>query len=366
MLPFTKIIAGASTNVVEPSDSEINQGNSVGTSYPSNVNNGYYRLMCQAIHALNAELINVVNTGGVTPNSDLTNVMTALDLLFPRKSSLGTASGKNTGTSSDDVPLLGVHSASDVLAGLTYIGSKPNFNYNSGNTITVTSGVFTFSDNSGRVKNSFSGTKTMSSWAAGSGNGGLDTGSVAANTWYYVFSIYNLTTLASDYLISASPTSPAMPAGYTKSERLSGFFKTNGSSSIIPFFLSSDGTWSCTTTVAAEQQIISATSQPGSNATLSGVFPTVKNLATVALEMTLTQNGYSSYTNWGNLQSTPTTALSSTAGLRAASIGTNNGFCVNGLGQILNDNGSIWYRNFETGGGVSSIRTSYLTIKDLS
>lgn len=53
------------------------------------------------------------------------------------------------------------------------------------------------------------------SWAAGTNQGGLDTGSVGNSTWYYVWAIFNSTTGAADYLISASTSAPTMPSGYT-------------------------------------------------------------------------------------------------------------------------------------------------------
>lgn len=48
---------------------------------------------------------------------------------------------------------------------------------------------------------------------AASGANGLDTGTEANSTWYYLWLIYNGTTVAS--LISTSSTAPTMPSGYT-------------------------------------------------------------------------------------------------------------------------------------------------------
>ncbi len=50
---------------------------------------------------------------------------------------------------------------------------------------------------------------------AGSGANGLDTGSVAASTWYYGYVIFNPGTGTVASLLSVSPTSPTLPAGYT-------------------------------------------------------------------------------------------------------------------------------------------------------
>jgi hypothetical protein len=51
-----------------------------------------------------------------------------------------------------------------------------------------------------------------------SGANGLDTGSVAGSTWYYVYVIYNGTTVAG--LFSLSATAPTLPSGYTYSARV--------------------------------------------------------------------------------------------------------------------------------------------------
>lgn len=55
---------------------------------------------------------------------------------------------------------------------------------------------------------------------AASGANGLDTGSEASNTWYYVWLIYNPTTLTYAGLFSTSSVSPTMPSGYTLKRRI--------------------------------------------------------------------------------------------------------------------------------------------------
>jgi len=79
-------------------------------------------------------------------------------------------------------------------------------------------------------------TKTTGAWAAGSGNGGLDTGSIAATTWYHVHVIKQPGGLAGgvDALVSLSATSPTMPTGYTLPRRI-GSVLTDGSKHIIAF-----------------------------------------------------------------------------------------------------------------------------------
>lgn len=58
-----------------------------------------------------------------------------------------------------------------------------------------------------------------------SGANGLDTGS-EANIWYYIWVIYNGTTVAS--LLSASSTAPTMPSGYTFKALVSAVKNTSG------------------------------------------------------------------------------------------------------------------------------------------
>jgi hypothetical protein len=67
-------------------------------------------------------------------------------------------------------------------------------------------------------------TKTASAWAVGSGNGALDTSTIAINNWYYVYQIQRPDTGVVDICISASPTAPTfggnIPAAYTLYRRI--------------------------------------------------------------------------------------------------------------------------------------------------
>lgn len=256
--------------------------------------------------------------------------------------------------------------ASSTLAGLSYATYQSFFGYSSATAISVTAGLFNFSDGTGQAKNSFSGTKTTGSWAAGTGNGGLDTGAIANNTWYYVYAIYNPSTLATDYLISASSSSPTLPSGYTKSKRLRGFFKTNGSAQIINCNISQDGTWICKTSTASEQILINATSQVGSAGTLSNAFPAVFNETLLQIGLDQTGSDFASFTVWGNLQSTPTSVLPPAIGLAAASTSVPNSLAGIGVANTFNNDGVLRYQNFDASGGVSNITVNLLSIRDLS
>jgi hypothetical protein len=65
-----------------------------------------------------------------------------------------------------------------------------------------------------------------------SGANGLDTGSEAASTWYYIWIISNGSTVAG--LLSTSDTSPTLPTGYTY-KRLISAVRNNASSNFIDF-----------------------------------------------------------------------------------------------------------------------------------
>lgn len=64
-------------------------------------------------------------------------------------------------------------------------------------------------------------------WAVGSGNGGLDTGTIA-NTTYHVWLIRRSDTGVVDALFSASATSPTMPANYNQKAYLWPIIRSGG------------------------------------------------------------------------------------------------------------------------------------------
>ena len=71
-------------------------------------------------------------------------------------------------------------------------------------------------------------------WTAGSGNGGLDTGTVQPNATYHLRAITNASTGVADLLWSASAAAPTMPSGWNAIQRLQ-TVKTDGSGNIRPF-----------------------------------------------------------------------------------------------------------------------------------
>lgn len=76
---------------------------------------------------------------------------------------------------------------------------------------------------------------------AGSGANGLDTGTIAASTWYYVYVISNGTTTAA--LCSLSPTAPTMPSGFTYKALVS-VLRSDGTANKFPLsFVQGNDRW---------------------------------------------------------------------------------------------------------------------------
>lgn len=114
------------------------------------------------------------------------------------------------------------------LSGLTLstAGSSASFG--------VAAGGATDSSNAAVMTLASAYTKTTSAWAVGSGNGALDTGSIANSTWYHVWLIQRPDTGVVDILCSLSATSPTMPSNYTLKRRI-GSMLTDGSAHWLQF-----------------------------------------------------------------------------------------------------------------------------------
>ena len=96
----------------------------------------------------------------------------------------------------------------------------------SGNFV-IDPGVATDSSNADVMSLAAQMLKTTASWVAGGGQGGLDTGSIAANTWYHAHLIKHPGINQVDALFSLSATAPTLPSGYTLFRRI-GSMRTNG------------------------------------------------------------------------------------------------------------------------------------------
>jgi len=96
----------------------------------------------------------------------------------------------------------------------------PGIARNGGNTATLTLG-------SALTK------RIDATWSAGTGNGGLDTGSIPVSGTLHLWLISNGTLV--DVLFSTSATAPTMPVGYTLNRRI-GAVLTDASSNVRGFF----------------------------------------------------------------------------------------------------------------------------------
>lgn len=114
------------------------------------------------------------------------------------------------------------------IAGLTLstAGSSATFG--------IAAGSATDSTNAAVMSLASAYTKTTSAWAVGSGNGSLDTSTIANSTWYHVYLIQRPDTGVVDVLISTSASAPTMPTNYTLKRRV-GSMKTNGSAQWVKF-----------------------------------------------------------------------------------------------------------------------------------
>ena len=304
----------------------------------------------------------LVNSNIGNPLSDGTKWALLGDLANIPSAALGTAAYGNTGTGNGDIPEIGTPSATASLPGLSFLAPLPTFGFSSTTAITVTAGAFPFDDGTGQARNSFSGTKTTAAFVAGSGNGGLDTGTIASNTWYYPYAISNASGSLTDYVISANPSAPNLSATnllpYTKYTRLKGAFKTKPASSQIINFKNFKGEISLFTSTPAEQLISTAVAT--SLVVVTNALPVIPVKASIAMKFDCTGLGGSSLTVWGDNQSTPTSPDV------ASSIATNNQFSVAGTGSIFAGNGSVSFQNFTFAGGITGQNLSLLSFKDLT
>lgn len=106
--------------------------------------------------------------------------------------------------------------------------------YASTTTFTTAIGTCEDSTHAGTMTLGSAMTKSTSAWAAGSGNGGLDTGAIANNTWYHVYAITTSSASSTAEIVYSTGTSgpTSFPATYTLYRRL-GSVKTNGSAQFV-------------------------------------------------------------------------------------------------------------------------------------
>lgn len=166
--------------------------------------------------------------------------------------------------------------------------------------------------------NNFSSTLSVSV----TGLNGIDTGSVAASNWYYVYAISNGTTPG--LLASLSPTSVTFPGGYSY-KQLIGAFKTDVSSKVVAFIqLGAD--WSYITQVQ-----FASGGNAGSAISLAGYIP-ASRVGTIKGSL-----------NNGNSQNTTSISLNSTSGVLAAAAGSGGSGYATAYFEAPNVGASLYY-----------------------
>lgn len=116
-----------------------------------------------------------------------------------------------------------------------FVSGKPP-EYTSANVITLRSGLRAADDTNSNVI-ILPSDLTVS--LATSGANGLDTGTEAASTWYYVWLIRKSSDGTVAALFSTSRTAPTLPSGYDQKTRLKMAIRNDASSNILPFLVSS-------------------------------------------------------------------------------------------------------------------------------
>lgn len=136
-----------------------------------------------------------------------------------------------------DFALLNFVSATTEVPGKSILSSQITIANNAtdaNNDIDFSGGVLQFFDGTGQAVATALIKRLDANWAAGTNQGGLFTGSKAADTTYHAFAIYNPTTNAYDAGFDTSVVAANRPDGFTKYKRV-GSILTNGSSNIIGF-----------------------------------------------------------------------------------------------------------------------------------
>ena len=147
---------------------------------------------------------------------------------------------------------------------------------------TGTSAPITITADAVTVKNSADAYRTLRNVSlsvslATSGSNGLDTGSVAISTWYFVYVIWNETTV--EGIASLSATAPTLPTGYTYSARIGAVY-TDGTANKYPLAIKQMDKTAWYKVVAGSNSTSQPTIQSGATGNISGPTWTTKATGT--------------------------------------------------------------------------------------
>jgi len=249
-----------------------------------------------------------------------------------------------------------VDKANDNLMYLKY--QKPILNYLSGfelsnngsdanNDIDIAIGFCADSTNTTMINLASGLTKRLdAAWAAGTNQGGLDTGSKATSTWYHVYAIAKADA-TTDILFSTSASAPTMPTDYVYKRRV-GSIKTDGSGNIIAFKQFGDNFFWLTRPV--ERSLAAAADTSAHLLAIS----TPLGVNTMAMVMGITNTASGQFVN---IQSPYETDITPDANNTITQGSTYNAYMLN----ILTDTSSqIRHRSSSTGNNFSIISRGWI------
>ncbi len=149
------------------------------------------------------------------------------------------------------------------------------------------------------------------------GVNGLDTGTVATSTLYYIYGVWDISNvLPMGFVLSLSASAPVMPAGYS-TYRLLGAFATNSSSQLL--LTRYYGTSNVRYVTYDIVQSVLSTSSPATTATavgLGAVVPAISNIP-VYIEAKFTPNAASDTLNVVSTSTSSTTVVQATGQVAA-------------------------------------------------
>lgn len=203
--------------------SELGSGS--GSSYPSALDTNSVlevnspsgsktKVRAEVPNDLGAAIIAVQTELGTDPAGTLTNVKTYLQT---EHNTDGTHNIPGTSLLATTVPVR------DSSRGVVIVANTTNPTYQ----VDIDADEIILHDSSNLLFKTISVNLTAD--IAVSGANGLDTGSEAASTNYYIWVIYNSTTTTTAGLLSLSKTSPTMPSGYTYKALVGELFNDSGS-----------------------------------------------------------------------------------------------------------------------------------------
>jgi len=245
------------------------------------------------------------------------------------------------------LPFLLTDTALPVISLPAIIGNPLLLSYSTTTTFNCSAGYFRFSDGTAI---GFLPVQTPINLST-TGLNGMDTGTIPANAWLYIYALYNPATGQTGVVASLNNTTPTLPAGYTQYSRIkNGFIRVT--SSVIVNFVHYATCWKPVPRyqIANQVNVISFNIQ---------ALPVVPISSHIVHYMSLTQAGQSTQVVWGNIKPF-------VSGVDCLFLAQNNLFTASNNGNIYGDNGIVYATNPVTAGGVNNSTIVLISISELN